>query len=403
MDLIHTKPKNEIEAAIIARSRELTDFKWTPVRDIPTRVSRYGDFSYIVLPEGEPLRGFLYSSTEETDKFFTENVTHESFLSAIPNPYSKLYQPGHGAFAAANYGIVCNGLVRYAYGIPYRVPTKMWYSIPGMCKVMSRGEYTVDELRLCDILYAFGEGHGHVALITDIIKNENGEVVGIEVSEAVRPTCRRATFTPEEYYEKYKRFEICRYDRMDEVPPLDRELHALLFESGIEKITPRIAVDNGNKSNYLLGEETIITANTDGTDKIEILSGSKVIEEYTVTGKAVIPVVLPRGYYIARLKKSGDYTEFAVCKAEVTHEVKDGKITVSADPCDENSEIWYMDFRGERRSYGNVSHLVKHEILTTDEKECGVFTREIPEGAYNFKVYYKNEYGVWTHPMTPVI
>ena len=33
---ISTKPRNEREAAIIARSRQLTDFKWTPVRDVPT-------------------------------------------------------------------------------------------------------------------------------------------------------------------------------------------------------------------------------------------------------------------------------------------------------------------------------------------------------------------------------
>ena len=75
-----TLPQNESEAAVIARSRQLTDFRWTPLRDIPTfkRPS-----TQTVIPEGIETTGFIYSSTEETDKFFTENISHETFLSAI--------------------------------------------------------------------------------------------------------------------------------------------------------------------------------------------------------------------------------------------------------------------------------------------------------------------------------
>ena len=74
-------PDTRAKKAIIARSRQLTDFKWTPIRDVPTYLRNVGN---TVLPAGIEVTGFPYSSTELTDKFFTENVSFESFLSAIP-------------------------------------------------------------------------------------------------------------------------------------------------------------------------------------------------------------------------------------------------------------------------------------------------------------------------------
>ena len=173
--LISTLPGTSAEAAVLARAKQLTDFTWTPYRDVPIYTNTEG---LTVLPAGVPVKGFPYSSTEETDKFFVENVSFETFLTAIPNPHSILYQPGRGALGACNYGVVCNGFVRYALGIPYRIPTSKWLTIPGMRFVKRRGEYTVDDMCLCDVLWAYGEGRNHVAMITDILRNENGAVRG---------------------------------------------------------------------------------------------------------------------------------------------------------------------------------------------------------------------------------
>ena len=40
--------------------------------------------------------------------------------------------------------------------------------------------------------------------------------------------------------------------------------------------------------------------------------------------------------------------------------------------------------------------------LTAEEIESGVFSRKIPFDGKNFKVYYKNKYGIWTHKMTKI-
>jgi hypothetical protein len=55
-----------------------------------------------------------------------------------------------------------------------------------------------------------------------------------------------------------------------------------------------------------------------------------------------------------------------------------------------------MDFRHEGEG---AAPLEKYEELTEEEKESGCFTRPIPDTAKHFKVYWENDYGVWTHPM----
>lgn len=394
--LKHTEPDTLQKKAVIARSRQLTDFKWTPVRDVPTYMR---DKWNTVLKAGTELTGFPYSSTEMTDKFITENVSIETFLSAVQNPYSKLYQAGKGAFNTCNYGIVCNGLVRYAFGIERRVSTLCWDTIPGMWCVAPKNKYTVNDIELCDILYAVNEDRtNHVVLITDLIKNEFDEIVSVEVSEAARPLCKRVAYAVEDFFEKYKLFALWRYAYLDKVPLLDEYTERLLIDNPY-KGTPEITVDNGNKSNYLEGEETVISVSISGVDKIKIEADGNIIEEITVNEKAVIPRKFPRGYYVLSLENSGASVEFCVNKANISFSVKDREITVNADPCDKESEILYMDFRKAGDTHAS---LAKYEELTDEEKKSGVFARHIPENAENFKVYFKNKYGIWVHRMTKI-
>jgi hypothetical protein len=384
------------QKAVIRRARQLTDFCWTPIRDIPTYTKKDGN---TVLPAGKPIRGFLYGSEEQNDKFFCENVSFETFLSTIQNPYGKIYQPGKGALNAPNYGIVCNGLARYALGIHRRVSTARWYTIPGMRMVKQRGRYTVEEIKLCDVLYAFGEGRNHVALLTDILRADSGEIDGIEVSEAVRPVCKRAIYSPDELYEKYALFGLWRYDYIDDVPCFDESEDDLLQNSGIEKTAPRLAVDNGNKSNYLEGEDVVLSAWTDGEDIIEVYRNGSLVEEIRFSKRAFLPRKFLRGYYVLRLTNARESVEFCVNKAVISHKVADGNITITVDSCDEKSQILYFDFRVEGKDF---SALEKYEELTDNEKQSGNFTRLIPSGGKNYKVYFINKYGVWTQPMTPI-
>lgn len=395
MSVYGTLPDTPAKAAVIARSKQLTDFKWTPVRDVPTYLRGTGN---TVLPAGVPVTGFPYSSTELEDRFIAENVSFESFLTAVSNPDSLVYSTGHGAYNCCNFGIVCNGLARYALGIKRRVSTKCWESVPGMRYVAKQGEYTADDMELCDVLYAYWGGRSHVALITDLLRDESGKIVEVEVSEAVRPSCKRRRFSLDEYFEKYKLFALMRYDYLESVPPFDTEVDDLL-NSGLDKKTPKICVNGGNKSNYLAGEEVIISVFGDGDDVVELICNGKLIEEINVGARAIVPRRFSRGYYEARLKNANESVFFCVNRAKIDYSVDGDVLSVKADPCDTKSEILYFDFRVA--GVGCAS-LAKCEELTDEEKQSGSFSRPIPSDAYNFKVYFKNEYGVWVHPMSKI-
>lgn len=409
--LISTKPDTKGKAAVLYRSRQLTEFRWTPVGDIPVYTKQTGKTR---LPAGQEQLGMLYSSPEPTDKFIFENLSFETFLSVLANPDSALYNKdlnGHNN-SWAYFGLVCNGLARYAFNIRRRFSTKRWPTVPGMRKIADDGAYTAEQMALCDVLYAHGKGRSHVAMVTDILRDEAGVIRQIEVSEAVRPVCERKQYDLDVFFEKYKLFALWRYDFVDEVPMPDPWQDRCLRQ-GVPGL-PVIALDCGNKANYRTYEDVVISAFAEGENEIQICRGGEVLEDIVISGRGNITRRFDRGYYSVRHVPTGEKVEFCVTEPKIRHQTEDGKLTVWADPCDADSKILYMDFREKSRS--GVNHVVgmadqkiyysttcaslaKLEELTDEEKAAGVFTREIPDDAANFKVYFENKYGVWTHTM----
>lgn len=412
--LISTQPDSKGKAAVLFRSRQLTEFQWSPVNEIPVYTKQTGR---TVLRPGEKLTGMLYSSTEPTDKFITENISFETFLSIISNPDSALYHKdlnGHNN-SWAYFGIVCNGLARYALNIRRRYSTKRWPTIPGMRKIADEASFTAQQVALCDILYAYGKGRNHVALITDILRDETGEIQQLEVSEAIRPTCVRVRYDLADFFEKFKLFALWRYDFVDKVPMPD-EADDFCLRQGVPAL-PIIAVDYGNKTNYRTYEDVVISVFAPGDNEIEICCGDHVIEEITIPGPGKVSRRFDRGYYTVTHKGTGAYVEFCVTEPRIRHRVENGWLTVEADACDPESRISHMEFREMTRNErakaegkddennavvfysDNCASLSKLEELTEEEKNTGIITRQIPSDAANYKVSFENKYGIWTHTM----
>lgn len=378
-------PSCEQHEWVIKRAHQLSGFKFTPLKDIPSHNSS----GHTVLKEGKEYEGILYSSTESNNKFITENVSFETFLSALANPDSVLYTKDlYGSSNASSYyGMVCNTFVRYCLGITPRCNTKSWFAIPGMTAVKSAGEYKIDEIQLCDVLHFYSSG-GHVAIITGILRDEDGKVMRIEVSECVKTNCKSRWFSAGEFEAYRNKYTLCRYENIEDIPPFDEEQNDILYNSGIEKAAPMIAVDYGNKSNYFYGETTVISSFREGENIVEIYLGDELIEEISVSGYTKLERALERGYYTVKLRGTEYYTEFCVVKPEITHTVDEGVITITVDSGDPESEISHMEFRG---------NMVMAQTLTDEEKASGVIVREIPAGETYFKVSFRNEYGIWTH------
>lgn len=396
-NLIREEPDTEAKKWALARAKQLTEFKFVPIKDIPTALSKT---ERGVFEAGKEYKGFPYSSTEENDKFLCENVSFETFLSALANPDSVLYTKDmyHSSNASTYYGIVCNSFVRYCLGIKQRCNTQHWMNLPGMTQVAPKNEYTVDDLELCDVLHAYGEGSNHVAMITGILRNEAGEIVKVEVSDATRTTCRRRLNSVEDFTAWSSKYKLCRYEYLDSIPPFDEEENKI-FESGIEKTTPSIAVDYGNKSNYFEGDITVISVFAEGENTVEILRDGVLIEEIKVSGYEKIERSFEKGYYIVKLADTEHFTEFCVCNPEIMHTVKDGVITINVSSGDPESEIIHMEFRSQGETLAGLTEMVN---LTEEEKIGGVIVRKIPEGAFSYKISFENKYGIWTHTIIQI-
>jgi hypothetical protein len=141
-----------------------------------------------------------------------------------------------------------------------------------------------------------------------------------------------------------------------------------------------------------------ISVFTEGEDTVTLRRDGKVIEQALTDGYTKIVRKLPRGYYTATLESDGTVLEFCITDPKSEYTVDGETITVRYDECDEG-ELLYMDFRETKHTKAISSALAKVIEVTESEKKEGCITRSVPKDAYSYKLYFKNKYGVWTHPM----
>lgn len=274
-------------------------------------------------------------------------------------------------------------------------------NIPGMVEVAPVGQHKVEDLKLADSLHGSNSAVNHNALITDILRDENGEIVMVEVSEALYPTCRRRKFTVEDYYKEFgKNYRVARYEYLESIPPVD-EYYDDILNSDLDKITPAIAVDYGHKSNIPEGSEVVISSFAEGKNTVQIIKDGNVIEEIAVDGYTKITRTPECGYYTVKLKNTDYSTEFCIVAPVISHSLNNNEITINALSKDDESEISHMEFRNAIS--GGFAGLNTMIHLADEEKASGIITREIPSDAVTYRVSFKNDYGVWTHQVIDIL
>ena len=265
MILYHDVPSCQGVENVLRRAKQLADLRYTPVRALPTVVKVLsanddGEANYAELrsPAHLPLTGVIYSSVRRTETYVGFNISPETFLTAVSDPYSVVYEKpieGVNQNVHNHYGIVCSCFASYCMNLHYRTACRYWPSIPGVHPVDSS---KLENLALADVVLHVKK---HIALITDIERDAEGNVHYITVSESVLPQIRVTRFTPEEFrgYWLDKEFKIYRYDGVKDVPytpdpfapvPGDPEMP-------VPKINRILMPDFGNKANYKKGLEPV--------------------------------------------------------------------------------------------------------------------------------------------------
>ena len=215
-------PENQGVRNAILRAYSLTDVEWTPLEDVPGVKKIDGEFTVIYFKAGVTYKGIPYSGVTANDCYVGLNVSLESFLSALKNTKSVLYTENlhsTNSKAATYFGTVCSKFAQYALDVPGSYNTNNVANIPGMDTVALPGKYTVDQIKLGDVIL---DVVNHTALCTGILYDTEGNVAFIEVSEAVLPLTRRQLWSVEEFYEHFASYRLCRYRHIDSTPAVSQ-------------------------------------------------------------------------------------------------------------------------------------------------------------------------------------
>lgn len=202
----HEIPTSTVMTKVVRRARQLTDIVWQPRVDVPRFCMMNGSSINFLdwFKSGEWYRGIPYSGSGEDDAYYGRinpnsdagkwgyhmmyvglEISPETFVTAARYPnsiFSERVNQTQPNYDSSPYGIVCNGFVHFCLGLT--PPTWSLASFPNKPEVYKIADSVtsayLSEIRLCDILWT----SSHIMMVTDIERDANGTVTGVEISEA---------------------------------------------------------------------------------------------------------------------------------------------------------------------------------------------------------------------------
>ena len=389
LNYTHAVPQNQGVANAIERAYSLTDIEWTPVADMPGVAKIDGEFTVITYEAGVTYRGIPYSGTTATDTYVGLNVSLESFLTALENKNSVLYTENlfsTNPKSATYFGTVCSKFAQYVLDVPGSFNTNNVANIPGMDTIAMPGKFTVEDIQLGDVIL---HTVNHTSVCTDILYDADGKVAFIEVSEAVLPRLRRMLWSPEEFYEHFEGYRLCRYQYVSEVPPVET-----MAISQSYALMPRF----GDKYNYKVSTtKGVVDILETGYSKAVVLRDGVKISEIALkeTTKSFQFDCSVPGYLEMYLEKADGTKSGSVYACVVKSSVKvtdsdsflSGKLTVSFDGT--SGTPLYVQVGSGQSVFCSIENAQGKEATVS-------FIKSLVSGeTIRVRVAYQNEYGIY--------
>lgn len=158
--------------------------EWVPKHDIPNNLNHFD--------KGKDIVGLPYSSVKELQKFIGLDVSIYTFLTAVNNPYSLLYtedvakgNPCYlgGVYNGKNshtfYGTVCSSFTAFCFGENNNY-TSFNYRNGQVPDYYLKPDQSIENVSPGDLFWC----PGHVALITEVQKDNSGDIKTIELLES---------------------------------------------------------------------------------------------------------------------------------------------------------------------------------------------------------------------------
>lgn len=410
--LYHDKPFSQGAENVLKRARQLANIRWTPVRPLPNALRSKGpekkEYYYGYFSAWHPQTGLPYSSCRTVEKYIGWNVSPETFVSALHNPNSVLYtrelKNTPGTKANTYYGIVCSMYVSYALDLPYRVVCKDWPDLPTVHPVNID---PLENLRLCDIVL---EPKSHIAIVTDILRDADGKIHFIEVSESTLPLVVSNRFTPEEFRRFWldDGYSIWRYDRIDEVTYTPDPFAPVEGDPEMElpQINKDILPDFGNKANYRVGDEPVeLSVLTEGWETIEVTDPNGLVTVYPASDKLVLQPQQVGVYRacVCRGDVRSDSVEWCMVDIKLSfdgeHHAAGQGVTCRFTNAAAEEEIFFAALNTD--SY----YVQGGYLLAPEDRAAGTFRLPPIEkpGKYIVIVLAKNSFGIYSSPYTELV
>ena len=287
----------------VKKAYQLTDIAFTPIQPIAFNKGTYQpDTAY---------KGMIYSSVKEIGTYVGSNVSFHTFMTAIHNPRSKIYtdwidkSPYHGVNCRAYYGTVCSGLVSYALGVSY-ISSDFVVSE----EMDEQDIFNPDGFHIADVLWR----STHVAIVTDVVRDQDERTVSIEITEAIESGCRKYS-VPRSSFE---RRIASSYEKVLRYNHIERNLNytsvpgfvPVFDEVGVPfKYNDDICVNKGDQSCYFVGDDVILNILSSG-DFVEIYKDGAFLSTIDIDTEDILLSNLEYGFYQARVFKGDDYSDF---------------------------------------------------------------------------------------------
>lgn len=385
--LVSAVPANGGVQAAILRARQMTDIMYTPTATIPCIRNVNGTYEKTYLQPGVRYKGIPYSRTMGDDTQVGMNVSLDTFATAVLNPNGLLHTrdlDNVAQLAVTYYGIVCSKLVQYAWGLPLLYPSQHIEEMPGLTKIADPGEFDENDIQLGDGIL---NPATHCTIVTDILTHPiTKNVIAIEISEAVTPTCRRIVWNVHDFFQHFDGYGLYRYDNIANVKY--KKSKYIDLEDGLDAetdfpILPRpgnwfnTPKNSNPKADVDSSKWTTIHDVVNGTDRTDPIS-SDVINLPTSR----------KGYHEVYPTDSngnkGNSIFYYSCEAIITHSSNGNQLTVTYDTGSVSpSKALFVQW--DNAATYNVTFL----------ENTGEETVTIPSGATKFRIAFESDFGVW--------
>lgn len=340
--ITHELPVSVDMQNAIRRARQLTDIKWTPRVNIPRYSMMQGSTEHFLdwFYAGTEYTGIPYSgaggSDHSTDWLTPKEwgyphywmggvVDFETFVTAarFPNSImgSKVNQSSDD-YDSSPFGSVCTALVNYAVNgaWPLRVINN-FFEVSGFMKLSEStlGSLDVNKLAIGDFMYTTA----HVIIITDLLRDEDGNITHVEMSEATTVgngnnsilgsqlggVARRKMWEVNKWKSMYSAYTIYRRPTFYGIPYTPSKYVDTGNEGdGVNIVDLPCIPYMGNKFRYKVGYivNTKILIGATGFTSLVVMKDGATFGTFNITGLTEVSVGFSAvGSYSAYLTKSG--------------------------------------------------------------------------------------------------